>query len=121
MVDLGILPIAVYGFLSCVGAIVVYFAVVPNSRKEKIKSALLILVSYVLFEMIVLFVLPIVFSSLMVSVSADSVRILAVFFVAPLLVALFIVMSVAPTRTPQTMLRVLRKESRNILCILTTN
>lgn len=95
MPDVETLALAVYGLLGCAGALLVYFAVIADRWKEELKYALLILVSYFIFELVSLQALSIVFRSLTLGVPADSVRVLSVFFVSPLLCALFILICVA--------------------------
>jgi hypothetical protein len=92
--DLETLTLAACGFLGCVGAIMVYFAALVDSWKKETKNALLIVVSYTLFELVSLYVLPMVFRNITLNVSTELVKILAIFVIAPVLVVLFLAVSI---------------------------
>jgi hypothetical protein len=72
----------------------IYLVVRVDSWKKIIKKAFLIIISYAMLELVSLYVLQITFTNMMPNVPTELVQILAVFVIAPVLVILFLAVSI---------------------------
>jgi hypothetical protein len=94
VLDTETLTLAACGFLGCIAAAMVYLAVRVDCWKKTIKKAFLIVISYAVLELVSLYVLQMVFTNLVLNVPTELVQILAIFVIAPVLVIIFLVVSI---------------------------